>query len=121
MSSNVRGSLLHRKDARLKRDELAILVAKGSPPLYPPLGNRRLAEVTAFDVQQIVFRKRDNGFEAAAAQIRNLFKRLFDYAITCDRFVESCTRDPTRFITRARSRTRAPSPDEPKKISANTS
>jgi hypothetical protein len=36
--------------------------------------NRRLAEV---------FRKRDNGFEAAAAQIRNLFKRLFDYAITC--------------------------------------
>jgi hypothetical protein len=51
--------------------------------IYPPLGNRRLVEVTALDIQQIVFRKRDNGFEAAAAQIRNLFKRLFDYAITC--------------------------------------
>jgi hypothetical protein len=66
--------------------------------IYPPLGNRRLVEVTALDIQQIVFRKRDNGFEAAAAQIRNLFKRLFDYAITLPaRFGESCPRDPDAF------------------------
>lgn len=150
------------RDARLKRDELAILVAKGLSPasqkrsgnltnhrevtvrdfaeryykevvskdrqdpsqlyryfvkeIYPPLGNRRLAEVTALDIQQIVFRKRDNGFEAAAAQIRNLFKRLFDYAITCQIVsLNPAHATPTRFITRARSRTRALSPDEIKK------
>jgi len=68
------------------------------------------------DIQQIVFRKRDNGFEAAAAQIRNLFKRLFDYAITCQIVsLNPAHATPTRFITRARSRTRALSPDEIKK------
>jgi len=150
------------RDARLRRDELATLVAKGQSPasqkrsgnltnqrevtvrdfaeryykevvskdrqdpsqlhryfvneIYPPLGNRRLAEVTALDIQQIVFRKRDNGFEAAAAQIRNLFKRLFDYAITCQIVsLNPAHAPPTHFITRARSRTRALSPDEIKK------
>jgi hypothetical protein len=32
-------------------------------------------------VQRIVFEKRDHGFPAAAADIRNLCKRMWDYAL----------------------------------------
>ena len=72
-----------------------------------------MREVTAQDVQRLVFRKRDNGFEAAAAQIRNLLKRIFDYAVVCGLVtINPAHATPTRFITRARPRTRALSPDE---------
>ena len=43
--------------------------------LYPALGDRPLREITAADVQRIVLEKRDHGFPAAAADIRNLCKR----------------------------------------------
>lgn len=105
------------KTARLKRDELAQLVAQGKSPakqkqadraglssqttmrefgeryylerikkdlkdplhlrryldkeIFPALGNKALRDITAADVQIIVFRKRDHGFPSAAAQIRN--------------------------------------------------
>ncbi len=36
--------------------------------IYPAFGSVSMREVTAQDVQRLVFRKRDNGFEAAAAQ-----------------------------------------------------
>ena len=49
--------------------------------IFPAFGNKALKDVTAADVQTLVFRKRDNGREAAAAAIRSLIKRLFDYAI----------------------------------------
>jgi integrase len=84
--------------------------------IYPPLGNRRLAEVIALDIQQIVSANETTGFEAAAAQIRNLFKRLFNYAITCQIVsLNPALATATRFITRARSRNRALSPDQNKK------
>jgi hypothetical protein len=51
--------------------------------IYPAFGSRPLREVSAQDVQRLVFRKRDHGFEAAAAEMRNLIKRIFDYAIVC--------------------------------------
>ena len=44
--------------------------------IYPAFGNRPIREITAQDVQRLVFRKRDNGFESAAAQLRNLLKRI---------------------------------------------
>jgi integrase len=150
------------KDARQRRDELALRVAKGKSPaaekrtgtlaingettmkdfaeryykevilkdrkdpaqihryfvneIYPPLGHRRLVDVSASDIQAIVFRKRDNGFESAAAQIRNLFKRVFDYAIACQIVsLNPALATPMRFITRARPRTRALSPLEVEK------
>lgn len=51
--------------------------------ILPILGSRTLCEVTAADVQALVFRKRDNGQETAAAEMRNLIKRMFDYAVVC--------------------------------------
>ncbi len=81
--------------------------------IYPAFGNKTLKDVTAADVQTLVFRKRDNGLEAAAAAIRNLIKRLFDYAIVRGAAqVNPALALPMRFITKSRSRTRTLSPDE---------
>jgi len=81
--------------------------------ILPAFGNKVLKDVTAADVQTLVLRKRDNGQEAAAAAIRNLIKRLFDYAIVRGAAqVNPALALPMRFITKARSRTRTLSPDE---------
>lgn len=81
--------------------------------IYPALGAKCLRDITAADVQAIVFRKRDNGSPASAAAIRNLIKRIFDYAIVCGVALTNPTlATPMRFITRARPRTRALSPEE---------
>lgn len=76
--------------------------------IFPAIGTKASNEITAADVHAIVFRKRDHGFPAAAAQIRNLVKRIFDYAIVCQ-IVQAnpALATPMRFITRARTRTRA--------------
>ncbi len=147
------------KEARQKRDEMAVMVAHGKSPakqkqavraglasqtvmrefgeryfreciknhvkdpthlrryldkeIFTALGNKALCDITAADVQAIVFRKRDHGFPSAAAQIRNLIKRIFDYAIVCQiAQVNPALATPMRFITRVRTRTRALSPDE---------
>ena len=81
--------------------------------VYPAFGHKRLEDVSILEVQGFVYRKRDNAFEAAAADLRNLIKRMYDYAVETG----ACTVNPAkavgmRFITRARSRTRALSPDE---------
>ena len=151
--------MISLKEARAKRDELAMMVFHGESPLrqkqleklavgntstvqdfceryfkeviqkdrkdptdlrryldkeiYPALGSRPMKEVTAQDVQRLVFLKRDHGFESAAAQLRNLIKRIFDYAIVCGLVtVNPALATPMRFITRARPRTRALSPQE---------
>jgi integrase len=81
--------------------------------IYPAFGSMAVRDVTAQDVQRLVFRKRDNGFEAAAAELRNLIKRIFDYGIVCGLVaVNPAHATPMRFITRARPRTRSLSPDE---------
>jgi integrase len=81
--------------------------------IYPAVGHKSLLDVSASDLQTIIFRKRDNGFESSAAQIRNLAKRLFDYAIVCGKAsINPALATPTRFITRGRPRTRALKPEE---------
>ena len=96
----------NRKDATQLRRYL-------EKEIYPAFGNRPIREITAQDVQRLVCRNRANGFESAAAQLRNLLKRVFDYALVCGVVVANPTHaTPTRFITRARPRTRSLSPDE---------
>lgn len=81
--------------------------------IYPSFGSKQMKDVTAQKVQRLVFRKRHNGFESAAAQIRNLLKRVFDYAIVCGLVsVNPVHATPMQFITRAWSRTRTLSPKE---------
>lgn len=95
-----------RKDPRNQRRYL-------DNEILPILGKKILRDVTAADVQALVFRKRDNGQESAAAEMRNLIKRMFDYAVVCGAAqVNPALALPVRFITKARARTRTLSPDE---------
>ena len=52
--------------------------------IYPTLGDKLLKEITALDVQAIVYRKRDNGRIASAMQLRGVMKQMFDYALEVD-------------------------------------
>ncbi len=117
------------KAARVKRDEMATMVANGQSParkkqlrkvalgssttvqefgercfreiasrdrkdtstlrryrdrsLYPAFGRKPIGDVTVLDIQRLVLEKRDHGYPAAAADIRNLCKRVWDYAMFC--------------------------------------
>ena len=50
--------------------------------IVPAIGSKPVGEVTTEDVRAIIWRKKDEGFDAAAGVIRGLLKRLFDYAMT---------------------------------------
>lgn len=51
--------------------------------VYPAIGDKAIAVVVANDLRAIVFAKRDLGHLQAALILRDLLKRLFDYAIVC--------------------------------------
>jgi integrase len=75
--------------------------------IYPAFGDKLLQDVTALDVQALVYRKRDNGREAAAIMIRQVIKLLFDYAIHSQlATINPATMVATRYIGRARKRSR---------------
>jgi integrase len=81
--------------------------------IYPTLGDKFLKEITALDVQAIVYRKRDNGRIAAAMQLRGVMKQMFDYAIE----VQQVAMNPAamvanRYIGKARKRSRVLTPQE---------
>ncbi len=81
--------------------------------IYPCLAQKAVADVTPAEIQAIVFRKRDSGAPASAAQIRNLLKRMFEYAMANGLVtVNPALSIPMRFITQVRPRTRALSPEE---------
>lgn len=50
--------------------------------IYPMLGNIALEQINIDDVRRVIWRKKDQGYDAAANQVRGLLKRMFDYAIT---------------------------------------
>jgi integrase len=81
--------------------------------IYPAFGDKLLKDVTALDVQALVYRKRDNGREAAAIMIRQVVKLVYDYAIHSQlATVNPATMVATRYIGRARKRSRAMSAKE---------
>jgi integrase len=75
--------------------------------ILPAFGTKQLKDVDALDVQRLVYRKRDNGQVQAAIQLRNVIKRMFDYAVE----THLVTMNPaamvaTRYIGKARKRSR---------------
>jgi integrase len=81
--------------------------------VFPALGEKTLKDINALDVQALVYRKRDNGRIAAAMQLRNVLKQIFDYALE----LQLVTLNPaamvaTRYIGKARKRSRVLSPNE---------
>ncbi len=81
--------------------------------IFPALGRKGLAAVTALDIQAVVYRKRDNGQVAAAIQLHGVLKRLFEYAIELQLVtVNPAAMVATRYIGRARKRSRVLTPKE---------
>jgi len=49
--------------------------------IYPMLGHIALDQINIDDVRRVIWRKKDQGYDAAANQVKGLLKRMFDYAI----------------------------------------
>jgi integrase len=81
--------------------------------IFPTLGEKALKDVNALDVQALVYRKRDNGQVQAAMQLRNVIKQMFAYAIETRLVtVNPAAMVATRFIGKARKRSRVLTPSE---------
>jgi integrase len=81
--------------------------------IQPAIGSKRVRDVTTDDVRTIIWRKKNEGFDAAAGAIRGLLKRLFDYAVTTGLAASNPVLAlPMRHVHKARSRDRALSPEE---------
>ena len=81
--------------------------------IYPAFGDKTLKDVDALDVQALVYRKRDGGRVASAMRIRNVIKQVFDYAIeTRLATINPAAMVATRFIGKARKRSRVLTPNE---------
>lgn len=107
------GELYYRDVIVQKRKDPAHLRRYLDKEIYPVLGNKLLRDITAADVREIVLRKKGHGFPAAAVQIRGLLKRIFEYALFCEVTDKNpALAVPMQFITQAKSRTRALSPNE---------
>lgn len=81
--------------------------------IVPAIGMKPVRDVTTEDVRSIIWKKKDEGFDAAAGQIRGVLKRLFDYAMTAGLVTTNPVLAlPMRHVHKAKARERALSPDE---------
>lgn len=81
--------------------------------IVPAIGAKPVCGVTTEDVRAIIWKKKDEGFDAAAGSIRGVLKRLFDYAMTAGLVtVNPVLALPMRHVHRSKSRDRALAPDE---------
>lgn len=81
--------------------------------IYPVLGDKELDKITTEDILSIIERKKLKGSDAVALQLRNLMKRIFEYAIS----QQLVTHNPAlaiapKYIFKSKSRDRALSSKE---------
>lgn len=50
--------------------------------IYPFIGHIAVNKITTDDVRRVIWRKKEQGYDASANQVRGLLKRMFDYAVT---------------------------------------
>lgn len=95
-----------RKDVTMPRRYL-------EKDILPHIGSKPVRDITAEDVRSVIWRKKEQGFDAAAGQVRGLLKRMFDYALTCG-LVQSnpVMALPMRHVYRSVARDRALTPEE---------
>jgi integrase len=76
--------------------------------IVPAIGSKPVRDVTTEDVRAIIWKKKDEGFDAAAGNIRGVLKRLFDYAMTAGLVsVNPVLALPMRHVHKAKARERA--------------
>lgn len=81
--------------------------------IYPAMGEKELDKITTEDILSIVERKKLKGSDAVALELRNLMKRIFEYAIS----QQLVTHNPAlaiapKYVFKSKSRDRTLSPDE---------
>jgi len=81
--------------------------------IVPAIGAKAVRDVTTEDVRAIIWKKKDEGFDAAAGNIRSVLKRFFDYAQTAGLATTNPVLAlPMRHVHKAKARERALSPEE---------
>ncbi|MEO5697116.1 MAG: integrase arm-type DNA-binding domain-containing protein [Burkholderiaceae bacterium] len=81
--------------------------------IVPFIGTKAVRDVTIDDVRAIIWKKKDEGFDAAAGVIRGVLKRMFDFALTAGvAKMNPVLALPMRHVHKAKSRERTLSPDE---------
>lgn len=81
--------------------------------ILPALKDKLLVDVSIEDVQKIVDLKKDQGSDSVALEIRNLIKRIFEYAIAQQKLIFNPAKAlPSRYIFKPKSRDRALTPAE---------
>jgi integrase len=81
--------------------------------VYPAIGDKALEAVTVADLRIIIFTKREQGFEQAALAVRDVLKRMWDYAVVCGVAQSNPLLAMRRkYIAKASSRDRALTADE---------
>jgi len=51
--------------------------------IVPHIGDKQVKALTPENVRSVIWKKKEQGFDAAAGQVRGLLKRMLDYAMTC--------------------------------------
>ena len=95
-----------RQDVRIPRRYFDKSIA-------PAIGTKAVRDVTTEDVRAIIWKKKNEGFDAAAGEIRGVLKRMFDYALTAGLATTNPVLAlPMRHVHKAKSRERALSSEE---------
>jgi integrase len=75
--------------------------------VYPVMGAKPMSKVQTEHVRDLVFAIRDAGHGQAAVAVRNLLKRVWDYALACGVVRDNpVLATPVKFISKARARSR---------------
>jgi integrase len=78
-----------------------------SNDIYPMLGHIPLDQVSIEDMRRTIWRKKEQGYDAAANQVRGLLKRMLDYAMTLGLVpYNPVLAIPTRHVFKAKPRDR---------------
>lgn len=85
--------------------------------IYPFIGNIAVNKITTEDVRRVIWRKKEQGYDASANQVRGLLKRMFDYALTLGIVpFNPVLAIPTRHVYKNKPRDRFLSTDEIRKF-----
>lgn len=107
------GERFFREIVAKDRQDITIPRRYFDKAIKPAIGGKPVRNVTTEDVRAIIWKKKEEGFDAAAGNIRGVLKRLFDYAMTAGLVsVNPVLSLPMRHVHKAKSRERALSPDE---------
>lgn len=107
------GERFFREVVAKDRADLTIPRRYFDKSIVPSIGSKPVRDVTTEDARTIIWKKKNQGFDAAAGEIRGVLKRLFDFAMTCGLVTANPVLAlPMRHVHKAKARDRALSPEE---------